>query len=187
MPDTHPTRTPQTESSPRHQAKPSRSLRHGALRGHSSGVSTGTGSSGVSGWNIEAARRSSMRAICRASSVMSLAVLRATNNSVLSRCRRHSSPPSASVRSAAAHCIRRQRPVMVESECDAGGFRSTLSVAAPFVWRCLIRSPVAPVSTPRSSNRTCRFAASGSRTRRHAFTHDGPRPSRVRRTSWKCP
>jgi hypothetical protein len=25
----------------------------------------------------------------------------------------------------------------VESECDAGGFRSTLSVAAPFVWRCL--------------------------------------------------
>src|SRR3984893_14159012 len=36
-------------------------------------------------------------------------------------------------------------------------------------------------------NRTCRFAASGSRTRRHAFTHDGPRPSRARRTSWKCP
>ncbi len=36
------------------------------------------------------------------------------------------------------------------------------------------------VSTPRSSNRTCRFAASGSRTRHHAFTHDGPR-SRARR------
>ena len=31
------------------------------------------------------------------------------------------------------------RPVLVESECDAGGFRSTLSVAAPFVWRCLTR------------------------------------------------
>jgi adenylate cyclase len=43
------------------------------------------------------------------------------------------------------------------------------------------------VSTPRSSNRTCRFPASGSRTRRHAFTHDGPRPSCVRRTSRKCP
>src|SRR6478672_9783758 len=40
---------------------------------------------------------------------------------------------------------------MVESECDAGGFRSTISVAAPFVWRCLARSPVAPVSTPTGS------------------------------------
>ena len=82
---------------------------------------------------------------------------------------------------------RRERVFMVELECDAGGFRSTLSVAAPFVWRCLTRSPVAPVSTPRSSNRTCRFAASGSRTRRHAFTHDGPRPSCASRTSPKCP
>src|SRR6476660_7618692 len=32
-----------------------------------------------------------------------------------------------------------------------------------------------------------RSPASGSRTRLHAFTHDGPRPSRVRRTSRKCP
>jgi hypothetical protein len=40
---------------------------------------------------------------------------------------------------------------LVESECDAGGFRSPLSVAAPFVWRCLTRSPVAPVSTPTGS------------------------------------
>src|SRR5438045_3062675 len=32
-------------------------------------------------------------------------------------------------------------------------------------------------------NRTGGFTASGSRTRRHAFTHDGPRPSWVRRTS----
>lgn len=33
------------------------------------------------------------------------------------------------------------------------------------------------VSTPCSSNRTCRSPASGSRTRRHAFTHGGLRPS----------
>ncbi len=39
----------------------------------------------------------------------------------------------------------------VESECGAGGFRPNISVAAPFVWRCLTGSPVAPVSTPRSS------------------------------------
>src|SRR6516162_7743028 len=87
----------------------------------------------------------------------------------------------------AAQSRQRELAFLVESECDAGGFRSTISVAAPFVWRCLTRSPVAPVSTPLSSNRTCRFAASGSRTRRHAFTHDGPRPSWVRRTIRKCP
>jgi hypothetical protein len=46
---------------------------------------------------------------------------------------------------------RRELVFMVESECDAGGFRSTLSVAAPFVWRCLTRLPVAPVSTPTGS------------------------------------
>ena len=79
------------------------------------------------------------------------------------------------------------RVLVVELECGAGGFRPNISVAAPFVWRCLTSSPVAPVSTPRSSNRTCRSPASGSRTRSHAFTHDGPRPSWVRRTSWKCP
>src|ERR1035437_429054 len=37
----------------------------------------------------------------------------------------------------------------VESECGAGGFRPNISVAAPFVWRCLTSSPVAPVSTHR--------------------------------------
>jgi hypothetical protein len=47
--------------------------------------------------------------------------------------------------------------------------------------------PLLPVSTPRSSNRTCRSPASGSRPRSHAFTHEGPRPSWVRRTSRKCP
>jgi hypothetical protein len=38
-----------------------------------------------------------------------------------------------------------------------------------------------------SPPRTCRSPASGSRTRSHAFTHEGPRPSWVRRTSRKCP
>ena len=44
--------------------------------------------------------------------------------------------------------VRSFHTASVESECDAGGGRSTLSVAAPFVWRCLPRPPVAPVSTP---------------------------------------
>ena len=46
-----------------------------------------------------------------------------------------------------------------------GGFRSNISVSASFVWRCLSGSTMTLVSTPRSSNRTCRFPASGSRTR----------------------
>src|SRR5208282_6796464 len=49
-----------------------------------------------------------------------------------------------------------------------GGVRSSMSVSAPFVWRCLSGSSRSSVSTPRSSNRTCRFPASGSRTRPHA-------------------
>ena len=40
---------------------------------------------------------------------------------------------------------------------------------------------------PNSSNRTCRFPASGSRTRPHAFVHGTSCPSRLRRTSPKCP
>ena len=55
--------------------------------------------------------------------------------------------------------------VAVESRCGAGGFRTNISVSAPFVWWCLNGSTVAPVSTPRSSNRTCGTTASGSRTR----------------------
>src|ERR1700739_4998352 len=51
-------------------------------------------------------------------------------------------------------------------------------------------SPAEHASLHWTHNRTCRFAASGSRTRRHAFTHDGPRPSCVSRTSrkypWRC-
>jgi hypothetical protein len=37
---------------------------------------------------------------------------------------------------------------LVESECGAGGFRSTISVAAPFVWRCLNSSTMAPFPHP---------------------------------------
>ena len=43
------------------------------------------------------------------------------------------------------------------------------------------------VSTSRSSNRTCRSPASGSRTRPHAFTHGWSLPRAVSRTSPKCP
>ncbi len=52
-----------------------------------------------------------------------------------------------------------------------GGVRSGLSVAAPFVWRCPRNPDHNSVSTPRSSNRTCRSPASGSRTRHHTFAH----------------
>src|SRR6266849_515324 len=43
------------------------------------------------------------------------------------------------------------------------------------------------VSTSRSSNRTCRSPASGSRTRPHAFVHGTSCPSLFKRTSPKCP
>jgi hypothetical protein len=51
-----------------------------------------------------------------------------------------------------------------------GGLGEALRVAGSFVCRCP-SSPPCPGSTPRSSNRTCGFAASGSRTRTHAFAH----------------
>jgi hypothetical protein len=51
-----------------------------------------------------------------------------------------------------------------------GGLGEALRVAGSFVCRCP-SSPPCSVSTPRSSNRTCGFAASGSRTRTHAFAH----------------
>ena len=57
-----------------------------------------------------------------------------------------------------------------------GGLRFSLSVTAPFVWRCLSSRTNHSVSTSSSSNRTCGFPASGSRTRRHAFTHGSPAP-----------
>jgi hypothetical protein len=63
-----------------------------------------------------------------------------------------------------------------------GGVRLGISVPAPFVWRCLSGSAVAPFPHPPSSNRTCRFPASGSQTRPHAFVHGTSCPSRLRRT-----
>jgi len=71
---------------------------------------------------------------------------------------------------------------VVESECGAVAVGRTY-LLPPFRLAVPHWFDRGSVSTPRSSNRTCRFAASGSRTRRHAFTHDGPRPSRARRTS----
>src|ERR1700733_13163144 len=75
----------------------------------------------------------------------------------------------------------------VESRCDAVALGSNISVSAPFVWRCLTGSTMAPFSHPAHRTRTCRFPASGSRTRLHAFTHGTSRPSAVRRTSLRCP
>jgi hypothetical protein len=74
-------------------------------------------------------------------------------------------------------------------------------VTRAFLW-CPARSAYRPQRRARSpsvytrfgnqlratkTNRTCRSPASGSRTRSHVFTHNGPRPSCVRRTSRKCP
>src|ERR1039457_3385840 len=48
-------------------------------------------------------------------------------------------------------------------------------------------SPAEHASLRWTHNRTCRFPASGSRTRLHAFTHDWSPPRAVSRTSPKCP
>ena len=48
-------------------------------------------------------------------------------------------------------------------------------------------SPAEHASLRWTHNRTCRFPASGSRTRPHAFVHGTSCPSRLRRTSPKCP
>jgi len=55
-------------------------------------------------------------------------------------------------------------PLCVESRCDAVALGSNISVSAPFVRRCLTGSTMSRFHT-RSSNRTGRFPASGSRTR----------------------
>ena len=68
-----------------------------------------------------------------------------------------------------------------------GRSRLGLSVAAPFVWRCPSTLTLTPFPHPPSSNRTCRFPASGSRTRLHAFAHATLRPRALRRTSPKDP
>src|SRR5215468_5498405 len=58
-----------------------------------------------------------------------------------------------------------------------GFFRLDISVSAPFVWRCLSGSTVAPFSHP--AHRTdVQISRSGSRTRPHAFTHGTSRPWR---------
>ena len=61
------------------------------------------------------------------------------------------------------------------------GFRLNISVSASFVLAVPKWFSPDSVSTSRSSNRTCRFPASGSRTRLHAFTHGTSCPSAVRR------
>ena len=66
-----------------------------------------------------------------------------------------------------------------------GGGRPGMSVSAPFVWRCLSGSTIAPFPLPSHRTGHADFPASGSRTRPHAFTHGTSRPSRVRRTSPK--
>ena len=71
---------------------------------------------------------------------------------------------------AGGQAAQRELVFMVESECDAGGFRSTLSVAAPFVWRCLTRLPVAPVfHTPliEPDMQICRIRLSDKTSRLH--------------------
>jgi hypothetical protein len=68
-----------------------------------------------------------------------------------------------------------------------GSGSPSISVFRPFRLAVPYRFGLGSVSTPRSSNRTCGSPASGSRTRPHAIAHDGPRPSRVRRTSPKNP
>ena len=68
-----------------------------------------------------------------------------------------------------------------------GGFRLSMSVCRPFRLAVPYWLSRGSVSTLPSSNRTGRFPASGSRTRPHAFVHGTSRPSRLRRTSPKCP
>ena len=48
-------------------------------------------------------------------------------------------------------------------------------------------SPAEHANLRWTHNRTCRFPASGSRTRPHAFVHGTSCPRRLRRTSPKCP
>ena len=61
-------------------------------------------------------------------------------------------------------------------------FRCGLSVSGPFVCRCLT-SQSCSVSTPRSSNRTGAFRASGSRRKVHEVAHGKLRVRAVRRTN----
>src|SRR5438270_2994022 len=52
-----------------------------------------------------------------------------------------------------------------------GGGRPGMSASAPFVWRCLSGSTIAPFPHPSHRTGHADFPASGSRTRSHAFAH----------------
>jgi hypothetical protein len=85
------------------------------------------------------------------------------------------------------------RPAATMSPCRGrvgvwrGGGRPNISVAAPFVWRCLSGSTLAPF--PHHAHRTghADFPHPALGQDITPFTHDGPRPSCVRRTSRKYP
>jgi hypothetical protein len=61
-----------------------------------------------------------------------------------------------------------------------GGVRLSISVCRPFRLAVPYWLSRSSVSTPPSSNRACRFPASGSRTRPHAFVHGTSCPRRLR-------
>ena len=78
----------------------------------------------------------------------------------------------------------RCEPPELWSRGVARWFRWSLSVSDPFVCRCLT-SPSCSVSTPRSSNRTGAFRASGSRRKAHEVAHGKLRVRPVRRAKPK--
>src|SRR3974390_3129339 len=62
-----------------------------------------------------------------------------------------------------------------------GGGRLNISVAAPFVWRCLSGSAVTPFSHPSHRTATCGSPTSGSRTRQSRLhpRHVVPKPTQA--------
>ena len=71
----------------------------------------------------------------------------------------------------------------VESRCDAVALGSNISVSAPFVWRCLTGSTMAPFSHPAHRTRTCRFPAV-IRTRHAGHPHSSGTDNERGRTWW---
>ena len=97
--------------------------------------------------------------------------------------------PALSHSSAAVLPLKSHSPIPAQM-AESGGVgmwrgsgRPGMSVSAPFVWRCLSGSTIAPFPHPSHRTGHADFPASGSRTRPHAFAHGTSRPSRVRRTS----
>ena len=80
---------------------------------------------------------------------------------------------------------RSRRSPLGRVEMWRGSSRLGLSVTRPFRLAVPKYPRRNPVSTSPSSNRTCRFPASGSRTRHHAFAHALSRPPKLARP--KCP